>query len=67
MGRRKLRRGCTALISARIDGDGKGTHLALQHAQAALKDVHDGVVDAFPVVYDLVVVDAGDQENGPVV
>ena len=35
-------------------------YLALQHAQAALEDVHDGVVDALPVVDDLVVVDACD-------
>ena len=35
-------------------------NLALQHAQSALEDVHDRVVDSFPVVDDLVVVDAGD-------
>ena len=42
-------------------------YLALQDAEAALEDVHYRVVDAFPVVDDFVVVDAGDQEDWPVV
>jgi hypothetical protein len=42
-------------------------YLALQYTQAALKDVHDGEVDAFPVVDDFVVVDAGDYEGRRVV
>ena len=42
-------------------------YLALQYAQAALENIHDGVVDALPVVDDLVVVDACDQEDGTVV
>jgi hypothetical protein len=43
------------------------TYFALQDAEAALEDVHDGVVDAFPVIDDFVVVDSGDEEDGAVV
>jgi hypothetical protein len=43
------------------------TYLALQHTQPALEDVHDGEIDAFPVVDDFVVVDASDYEGGRVV
>lgn len=39
----------------------------MEDAETALEDVHDGVVDAFPVVDDFVVVDAGDEEDGAVV
>lgn len=48
-------------------GERRRTHLALQHAQAALVDVHDGVVDALPLVDDLVVVHAGDDKRRRVV
>ena len=46
---------------------GYAAYLALKHAQSSLKDIHDGVVDAFPVVDDFVVVDACDQEHRPVI
>lgn len=46
---------------------GSGAYLALQHAKTALKDIHDGEIDAFPVVDDFVVVDTSDHECGWVV
>lgn len=42
-------------------------YLALQYTQTALEDVHNREVDAFPVVDDFVVVDAGDYEGRRVV
>jgi len=42
-------------------------YLALQYTQTALEDIHDREVDAFPVVDDFVVVDAGDYEGRRVV
>jgi hypothetical protein len=49
-----------------MGGEGK-TYFALQDAETALEDVHDGVVDAFPVVDDFVVVDARNQEDRTIV
>lgn len=45
----------------------RGIYLALQNAETALEDVHDGVVDALPMVDHLVVVDARNQKHGAVV
>jgi hypothetical protein len=39
----------------------------LQNAETALENVHDGVVDAFPVVDDFVVVNTSDKEDWTVV
>jgi hypothetical protein len=39
------------------------TYFALKYAETALEDVHDREVNAFPVVYDFVIVDAGDYEG----
>jgi hypothetical protein len=39
----------------------------LQNAETALENVHDGVVDAFPVVDDFVVVNTSDEEDWTVV
>lgn len=33
------------------------THAALKNAEATLEDVHNGVIDPFPVIDDLVIVD----------
>jgi hypothetical protein len=38
------------------------TYLALQHTQPAFEHVHDGKVDALPVVDDLVVMNSGDDK-----
>jgi hypothetical protein len=39
----------------------------LQGTEAALEDIHNGVVDALPVVDNFVIVDAGYQENRTIV
>lgn len=43
------------------------THLALQNAKTALKDVHDGVVDSLPLVDHLVGVHTDDDKGGRVI
>ena len=42
-------------------------YLALQHAEAALEYIHNGEVDALPVIDHLVVVNAGNQEDWAIV
>jgi len=42
-------------------------YLALQHAEPTLEDVHDRVVYAFPVVDNIIVVDAGNEEDRAVI
>ena len=55
------------VISMKVGFEGYSTYFALQSAETALEDVHDGIVDAFPVVDDFVVVNAGDYERWRVV
>ena len=58
---------CVQLKGKEDGWDGEGTDLALQHAQAALEDVHDRVVDALPVVDGAVVMDASHEIDRTVV
>lgn len=51
------------MLVAHVNINGGISYLALQNTQSALEDVHDGVVDALPVVYDFVVMDASDEEH----
>ena len=52
------------------EGGGRGyqeAYFALEDAEAALKRVHNGVVNAFPVVNDFVFVNTGNKKEGTIV
>jgi hypothetical protein len=39
-------------------------YLALEYAQPTLVDIHDGVIDSFPIIDYFVIMHAGHNEDG---